>query len=267
MNGDALGISQISLQSLFRDEPLFTSAGLVILALIIPTLAAMMVDNRLVDGVNPWVKPLKFQLSLSLYLLTLALFAGFLPENMVASPVYRIYSVIVVVAIALELLWLGNAAMRAIPAHFNTDPFYNGVYQVMGFLAILLTSATLVYGIAILTHRTDPLALAIALSLILTFVLTLGAAMPLASGSGSLVGSPTNGDTVWLMGWSREVGDLRVAHFFATHAMQVIPVAALVVMMLLPPLFQIPAILGSCAAYIAFTVWTFSEASAGRPFI
>jgi len=44
-------------------------------------------------------------------------------------------------------------------------------------------------------------------------------------GSGSpWIGSvPLDKGGVPVFGWSREVGDLRVSHFFATHLMQVLP--------------------------------------------
>lgn len=56
-----------SLTRLFGDEPMFAAAGLTMLALCAPTLIAMAVDTRTVQGANPWTKPLKFELSLSCF--------------------------------------------------------------------------------------------------------------------------------------------------------------------------------------------------------
>ena len=47
--------------------------GLGLLLLCIPTLALAIWDARLFQGVSVWLKPLKFQLSTGVYLLTLAL--------------------------------------------------------------------------------------------------------------------------------------------------------------------------------------------------
>ena len=62
---------------LYRDEPFFTYAGLAILALCGPTMLLIYTDARTFDGINVWIKPLKFQLSVGLFLLSLAFFCPF----------------------------------------------------------------------------------------------------------------------------------------------------------------------------------------------
>ena len=151
---------------------------------------------------------------------------------MTGRRVYRLYSGMVVLAIILELIWIGGAAMFGVASHFNVaNPLLQAIYPLMGAFAVLLTSATLVYGIAIWRNRRTGLPpalhLSISLGLVLTFVLTLVVAGTLASRSGHLIGVPVSGATVPILGWSREVGDLRVSHFFATHALHFLPVAAL----------------------------------------
>ena len=61
----------------------------------------------------------------------------------------------------------------------------------------------------------------------LTFVLTVPIAGTLAQMPGHFVGTPVTGAAVPVFGWSREVGDLRTAHFLATHAMHFLPLAGL----------------------------------------
>jgi len=41
------------------------------------------------------------------------------------------------------------------------------------------------------------------------------------------VGNLINNSTIPLLGWSREIGDLRLPHFIATHMMQVLPLLGL----------------------------------------
>ena len=51
-------------------------AAVLILGLMAPTVLALVVDGRTLNGISVWIKPLKFQLSVGLYLLTLAWLFG-----------------------------------------------------------------------------------------------------------------------------------------------------------------------------------------------
>lgn len=262
----------VRLRGLFDAEPLFAATGLLIGLSLAPTLVAMAVDPREFLGENVWLKPVKFQIALSLYLLTLAFFARWLPAGMTARLSYRIYSGAVVFAVIAELVWIGGAAMYGTASHFNvSDPFLESIYGLMGAFAVLLTSATLVQGIAIwrnpVTGLVPALHLSITLGLVLTFILTLIVAGSLASQSGHLIGTPVSGARVPVLGWSREVGDLRVAHFFATHALHILPVAAIVIGAVLPRRWAVPAVWASALLFTAFVAASFAGAMAGLPLL
>ena len=257
---------------LFDAEPLFAATGTLIGLSLAVTLAAMAIDTREFLGENVWLKPVKFQIALTLYLLTLAFFARWLPSGMTARPGYRVYAGLVVFAVIAELIWIGGAAMFGTASHFNvSSPFMQSIYGLMGAFAVLLTSATLVQGIAIwrnaLTGLSPALHLSIALGLVLTFVLTVLVAGALASQSGHLIGTPVSGARVPVLGWSREVGDLRVAHFFATHALHVLPLAALLAGALVPQRWGVPAVWGAAFLFTALVAASFAGALAGLPFI
>ncbi len=256
----------------FEAERLFAALGLLIALSMAVTLTAMAIDQRLFLGENVWVKPVKFQIALVIYLMTLAVFARWLPAGMTAQRGYRIYAGIVAFAIVAELAWIIGAAMYGVASHYNrSSALMDGLYAVMGMAAVVLTTPTLVYGIAIWRNRATGLApglhLGIALGLVLTFALTLPVAFTLAGQSGHLVGVPVSGARVPLMGWSREVGDLRVAHFFATHAMHVLPVAGVLAVGLLPARLARPAVWIAAALFTAFVAATLAGALAGLPLI
>lgn len=221
-----------SLAAIVRWEPLFAATAVVIALSMLVTTPALLLDGRVFQGDSVWVKPLKFQLALVVYLLTLAAYARWLPEGMTRRRSYRLFAGSVVTAVVAELLWVGGAAVFGVASHYNTsNPFMAGLYPVMGLLAILLTSASLVYGIAIArnarTGLRPPMHLAIALGLILTFVLTIPAAAVLSAMPGHGIGVASTGARVPVLGWSREVGDLRAPHFLATHALHILPLAGL----------------------------------------
>lgn len=257
---------------LFDAEPLFAATGTLIGLSLAVTLSAMAIDTREFLGENVWLKPVKFQIALTLYLLTLAFFARWLPSGMTARPGYRVYAGLVVFAVIAELIWIGGAAMFGTASHFNvSNPFLQSIYGLMGAFAVLLTSATLFQGIAIWrnarTGLVPALHLSIALGLVLTFVLTVIVAGALASQSGHLIGTPVTGVKVPVLGWSREVGDLRVAHFFATHALHVLPVAAMLAGVLLPKRWGVPAVWVAAFLFTALVIVSFAGALAGHPFI
>ena len=259
-------------RGLFDAEPLLAAGGILIGLSLAVTLAAMAIDSREFLGENVWLKPIKFQIALTIYLLSLAFFARWLPAGTTRKTGYRIYAAAVIFAIAAELLWVGGAAMFQTASHFNVDsPLMQGIYGLMGLFAVLLTSMSLFQGIAIWRNRQTGLApalhLSIALGLVLTFVLTLIVAGTLASLQGHLVGTPVTGARVPVIGWSREVGDMRVPHFFATHAMHALPVAGLVAAWLLPQRWASPAVWIFALAFTVFIAASFAGALAGLPLI
>lgn len=256
---------------LHRREPRFAAMGLIMLMLMLPTTFAALVDVRSVSGVGVWIKPLKFQASLAAYLLTLAWFAAFLPAGVVDARWYRRYSAVVVVLVGVEMAWLMGASALGVASHFNRDGgVLEIVYPVMGLFAIGLTSATLVYGVLIGRDRRSALAPAfrtsLSLGLVLTFVLTVLAAGFLAGGQGHFVGEATAARTVPVLGWARDGGDLRVAHFFATHAMQIIPAFGLVAA-LLPARQGVLSVRLFAGAFVAFTGFVLVQATRGVPFV
>jgi hypothetical protein len=109
--------------------------------------------------------------------------------------------------------------------------------------------------------------LSLGLGLLLTFALTLVTAGYMSGTFSHLIGdSSTVQSGVPIMGWSRTAGDLRVAHFFATHAMHFIPAAGFVASRILPQSLGRLAVIGASGLYTAFVVFTLIQAATGQPF-
>jgi hypothetical protein len=260
-------------QELFRRHPLFAGAALCQLILIGPTLFAMAVDERTFLDINVWVKPLKFEVALGVYLITLAWFAGWLPRSVAGARWHRIFSMAVVFAIAAETIWIIGAAAFGVASHFNnSSPLMIALYPLMGALAVFLTSAALVYGIAILRDRNSALNPAfrwsVGLGLIATFALTSIVAGYMSSTGGHFVGgNHSDAEAVPLMGWARDGGDLRVAHFFATHAMHFIPAFGFIASRVLEVSLARWAVFGFASLFAALVGYTFVEALSGKVFL
>jgi len=146
------------------------------------------------------------------------------------------------------------------------------IYALMGVLAVFLTSAALVYGTAILRDRNSELNPAfqwsVGLGLIATFALTFIVAGSMSSTGGHFVGgNHSDVEAFPLMGWARDGGDLRVAHFFATHAMHFIPAFGFVVSRAFQPRQARWAVLGFTGAFIGMVGYAFVEALSGQPFL
>jgi hypothetical protein len=253
-------------------EPVFAAAGVVFLLMIPPTVAAMLADDRLHLGLDIWVKPLKFQLAVAIFCFTMAVYARWLPQGVTGRRWYRVYAASVVAAMGAEIVWITGAAALGTASHFNTTPVGMALYAVMGLLAVYFTASTAVYGVLVARNRRpglDPaLRAGLALGLVLTFVLSVFFAGQMASNGSHFVGAAaSDAGGLWPMGWSREVGDLRVAHFFGTHAMHAVPLAGFLAGRALPRRPAVLATWGVAALWVAFCAATYLQALAGRPFI
>ena len=254
---------------LFRRDPLYAGAAASLLVLAIPTALAATIDPRTLHGESVWIKPLKFEIALTIYLATLAWFAGWLPDGVAGARWWRRLSAVVVLGVVAEMIWIGGAAAFGVASHFNTTSRAMAlIYPMMGLVAVTLMSSSLVLGAILLRHgqsRIEPtLRLGAGTGLVLTFLLTVAVASYMARQPGHAVGGTSA--AAGLLGWSRDGGDLRVAHFFATHAMHALPAAGFVAGRLLPARPARLATAATAALYVALVAWTLGEAIAGRPF-
>lgn len=229
----------------------------------VPVALAQALDPRQFNAEPVWLKPLKFHLALAVYFATLAWFARWLPGSLESSRPWRWFLGAAMLATVGELMWIGGAAALGVGSHFNTStPVWQALYGLMGVFAVTLTALTLVMGVAFWRDRASPLPdalrLGLALGLVLTFVLTVLAAGAMSASPGHHVGVPVTGARVPLMGWSLEVGDLRLPHFLATHALHVVPLAGF---------FGLRAVWLAGAGYAALTLWALGRALMGLPLL
>jgi hypothetical protein len=102
----------------------------------------------------------------------------------------------------------------------------------------------------------------------MTLPLTLIVAGYMSSGTGHWVGGDmSDAQGAPLMGWARDGGDLRVAHFFATHAMHFVPAFGLAAAAFLPGRSARNAVWLFAALYAGLVALAFAQALAGMPFL
>lgn len=261
-----------TLGRLAADSPRYTGLAVLLALAMLPLFGALAIDERHFQGVNVWIKPLKFHVALVIYLLTLAAYARFASPELRARPWWRWHERAVVVAVVLELIWIGGAAALGTGSHFNdSTPLAGALYSFMGVAALVLTSASATLAWAIHRHPAGHLSAAVRTGLVwglgLTLLLTLVTAQTLADmGSHWTGGTPSDAGGLWLLGWSRDGGGLRAAHFFATHAMHAIPLLALACARLFGPEAKVP-VRFAALAYTGFVAIVFFQALRGQPLI
>jgi hypothetical protein len=253
-------------------EPVFAAAGVVFLLMIPPTLWAMLLDDRTHLGLDIWLKPMKFEVALAIFAFSMAFYARWLPEGVVGRRWRRVYVGSVVAAMGAEIAWIAGAAALGTSSHFNPTPVGMAFYAAAGVLAVWFTGSALVYGVLIARNREpgfDPaLRSGLALGLGLTFVLSVAFAGYMSNSGSHFVGAAaSDAGGLAVMGWSREVGDLRVAHFFGTHAMHAVPLAGFVAGRVLAPRPAVWATWGFAALWVALSAAVFAQALAGRPLL
>lgn len=260
------------LRELERRQPQLAVAAQIALVAVLPCLIAMQIDPRLVNGISVWVKPVKFLLSFVFYYATLAWFFGYLPREAQHGRAGRFVIRTAIAVGALEMLWLLAAAANGVPSHFNTGSLVWGLaYSAAGVGSVLLVTAILVQGLMIARDRRVALAPVFRASLvagsITAFATTLVVAGTLSAGDGHWVGgAASDAAGLPLIGWSRTGGDLRVAHFWALHAQQLLPLAGALIAAVQPRRPRAWLAL-AIAGYLGLIGFSFVQALAGQPFI
>jgi hypothetical protein len=269
-------------QSTKTASPSLAWSGAALLATSFITLIVSAFDPRLFQGVSVWHKPWKFQVSTAIYFVTLALFLSCFPKtDKTNKPSFaRRYIVWVSIAAGVfEVVYITWQGAFGLASHYNVGSrFYGYMYTAMGVGAVLLNSTSGVLGYQVLRAKqfaTD-LALrhAIGWGLLITSVLGIvtGGALGERTRSGGhwVGGTPNDGLGMAIVNWSRDGGDLRVAQFFALHAMQIVPALIVLLFATSPKLNQTTGkriVWAVSAAFSVFCVWTMLQAFRGVPFL
>ncbi|MFD0371773.1 hypothetical protein [Streptomyces sp. NPDC059071] len=219
---------------------------MVLLALV--SAGGLVLDDRMLLGVPIWAKPFKFSVSFVAYALTLAWMLSLLPGAR-ARRVGWWAGTVLAAASAVEMVLITGQVVRGTQSHFNVGTAFDAaVFQLMGMTVVVLWLAALVIAVLLLRARILDRATAWAVRLSSLIALA-GAAVgflmvrptpeqlaqedPPVTGAHS-VGVPDGGPGIPLIGWSTTGGDLRIAHFFGMHALQLVPLLLLLLAALAP---------------------------------
>lgn len=233
-------------------------------------LAAAAVDDRTILGISPWIKPLKFALSLAIYLWTIAWLLG--DVRPAAPRAARLVSVGVSLAMVVEIVCIAGQSLRGVPSHFShATPLDAAVFRLMGLMIAL---NTLLVTLLLLLYFTCPTGL----SRPQLWGARLGMALFLAgSAVGGMmirndahsVGGRDGGPGLPLLNWSTQHGDLRPGHAVLLHALQLLPLLGYAVDRFSGPKEggKLALVFGFALAYFLLAAVVLGQALRGRPLL
>jgi hypothetical protein len=215
---------------------LVLAAALAVLTLV--TLVGWAVDDRQLLGVSVWEKPFKFAVSGVIYAVTWAWLIGHFARLQRAA---WWAGTVIAATLAIELVIIVGFAAVGVTSHFNvSSPLATTAWSIMATAITTLWIATFVAAVALWRNPgADPARQAairsgVAISLLgmgLAFLMTGPNADQLNDFQGvagaHAVGVADGGPGLPVLGWSTVAGDLRIPHFIGMHALQAIPLLAL----------------------------------------
>lgn len=210
------------LQLKSRNETLFYY-GLLCFVVSLFFLVMTKVSTTQVYHVNAWYKPFKFAFSTFTLVWAMAWYCHYIPTFNI-----NIFNWSLMVLLGFEIVYIAIMASQGKISHYNvSSPFYSAMFSMMALAATLVTIYIAYVGILFFTHDFPNLpnhyVWAIRLGILIFVIFSfegflMGGRM---SHSVRLVNDNSN---LFILAWSKTVGDLRVAHFIGMHALQVLPI-------------------------------------------
>lgn len=231
--------------------------------------SSLFIDERTLMGVNVWVKPLKFFLSVGIYILTVGYLITFYPYSNTKKHIIRN---IVSFTLVLEMAIIALQAARGVQSHYNTKTVFDTIlFQSMGVLIginVLIMLLFIIDTLRLKLHTSKATQYAILMGWVIVVFGSWAGGQMIAQMSHT-VGIADGGEGLPLLNWSTVAGDLRVAHFFGLHAIQIIPLFAvgLTRSKILGIRSLLAAVLLFGLAYAGWLGFIFYQAKRAMPFI
>ncbi len=261
-------ISSIS-TTIRQSSPILYKIGLFNFLISGIALVGMLIDDRMLMGVNVWLKPFKFGISTGIYILTVGFMTTLYPFSVRKK---NIINNLVSWTLFVEILIIAMQGARGVQSHYNQSNAVDGIlFGFMGiFIAInvMIMVLFLIETIRLKMKVPNAVQWAIGLGwLIILLGSWIGGQM--ISQMAHNVGVADGGAGLPVVNWSTVAGDLRVAHFFGIHAIQVLPLFAwfLYRNWKTSSLNRIVAVLAFSLFYAGWVGFTFYQAKQAMPLI
>jgi hypothetical protein len=254
----------MNLQGLLRNQRSLFLAGAAFAVLFLILSVLSLFDSTQILGINRWIKPMKFASSITIYLLTLAVYLHFLNGYEKAK---KVISRGIIAMMAGEIFLIVMQAARGTTSHFNNTTAFDGaVFSMMGLM--ILVNSLLVLYLTFLYFRAEiTLPNAVVWGLRFGLIIFLAASFEggyMSAQTGHAVGIKDGGAGLPFVNWSIEGGDLRVAHFVGLHAFQAIPIASLIFNRLQKNFATVLTFVFSVLYFVSFS-FVFVQALLGKP--
>lgn len=208
---------------LYRRNRILTLVGWLHVLLFTATIVGYLTDDRVVMGLNTWIKPMKFMFSITVYLWTIAWFSRYISRPRWAI---RVISLVIAVALMIESACILLQAARATTSHFNDATHFDAaIFRTMG----AMITVNMLMSLVILFRFTKPVVhlppaylWGIRSGLVLFLAGGVLGGVMIAQGAHT-IGAPDGGPGLPFLNWSTVGGDLRIAHGMSLHALQVLP--------------------------------------------
>jgi len=236
-------LTMTTLRRLWLSNAPLTAAGLLMVAALAAFLAGLRLDPRVITGAPAWLKPAKFGASTAIFMFTLAWMFSYLP---LWPRLRRTVGWIAAATLVLEVALIALQAWRGQTSHFNVGTRLDAtVFAVMGTAILVQTASSVAVTAALWRQPFADRAFGWALRLGMVIailgastggLMTRPTAAQLADARAGqrmtvfgahTVGAADGGPGLPGTGWNLQHGDLRVPHFVGLHAMQMLPLIAL----------------------------------------
>lgn len=210
-----------------RNKALFwfgwIQVGLLLLAFIMHQF-----DHTMIMGINAWIKPMKFSISIAIYSWTFG-WLFFYSSNKQATTIVTI-GLIITMGVEVGLIYM--QAFRGTTSHFNMYTVFDGlVFATMGIfiginslinfyaITVFFSKSVTIQGAALWAWRSG---------LVLFFLGGISGGW-MVSHLAHTVGAVDGGPGIPFFNWSTVAGDIRAAHFITLHGLQALPFATFLI--------------------------------------
>lgn len=238
------------------------------LLILMICLIGMMIDDRQLMGINIWIKPTKFALSGIIVLWTMGWYLLIYPFSEKSK---NFISIAAASLMIIEIIIITGQAVRGVSSHYNTSSLLDGIaFGIMGGAIGMFTVIVFWFFIKSFSAKLElpnHMKWSFRISWF-TFLFASAIGGSMISQLGHNVGIADGGAGLPFLNWSTVGGDLRVAHFFGIHGIQIIPLAAFcfskkIINNTLTSIFSI----GFALLYLGWIAFTFYQAKQGHPLL